>query len=137
MKKTAQLSEEEQVNLYIENLEKEQAEITQTLREIILQTDAEIAEHIKWNSLSFYYSGEMKAFDAKEYKRDLIVINLQRGKKMLVLPTGAKIKDSTGLLEGKYTDGRRLINFNNLQDVKSKASKLQTIIKEWLKLIEK
>ena len=137
MKKAAPLSDEEQVDLHIQNLEKEQAEIVQTIRQIILKTDAEIAEHIKWNSPSFYYSGEMKAFDPKEYKRDLIVLNLHRGKIMLVFPTGAKINDSTGLLEGKYTDGRRLINFKNLEDVESKADKLQTIIKEWLKLIEK
>lgn len=137
MKKTAQVSDEEQVNIHIQNLEKEQAEIVQTIRQIILKTDAEIAEHIKWNNPSFYYSGEMKAFEPKEYKRDLIVLNLHRGKTMLVLPTGAQINDSTGLLEGKYTDGRRLINFKNLEDVESKADKLQTIIKEWLKLIEK
>lgn len=137
MKKTAQLGAEEQVNLHIQNLEKEQAEIVQTIRQIILKTDAEIAEHVKWNSPCFYYSGEMKDFDPKEYKRDLIVLNLHKGKIMLVLPTGAKINDSTGLLEGKYTDGRRLINFKDLEDVQSKSDKLQTIIKEWLKLIEK
>lgn len=137
MKNTVQLSDKEQVNLFIQNLEKEQAEIVQRIREIILKTDKEIAEHIKWNSPSFYYSGTMKAFNPKEYKRDLIVLNLHKGRIMLVLPTGAKISDTTNLLEGKYTDGRRLINFKNLEDVESKAGKLQTIIKEWLKLIEK
>lgn len=137
MKKKGQLSDEQQINLFIQNLEKEQAEIVQNLREIILKTDKEIAEYIKWNSPSFYYSGEMKAFDPKEYKRDLIVLNLYKGKIMLVLPTGAKINDTTNLLEGKYTDGRSLINFKNLENVESKAGKLQTIIKEWLKLIEK
>ncbi|MDQ3101173.1 MAG: DUF1801 domain-containing protein, partial [Bacteroidota bacterium] len=36
------------------------------LRQIILSIDPEIAEHIKWNSPAFYYSGAMKQFDPKE-----------------------------------------------------------------------
>ncbi len=41
------------------------------LRNIILSTDKEIGERIKWNNPSFYYTGEMKPFDPKEYKREL------------------------------------------------------------------
>lgn len=130
-------SNQQQVSLFIQNLPIEEAKIAQTIREIILETDMEIAEHIKWNSPSFYYAGEMKAFDAKEYKRDLIVLNLRNNKIMLVLPTGAKINNPSGLLEGTYTDGRRLIHFKDLKDVLSKKKELQNIIKIWLSLVEK
>ncbi|MBX2962287.1 MAG: DUF1801 domain-containing protein [Cyclobacteriaceae bacterium] len=59
------------------------------LLKVILACDKEIAEYIKWNSPAFYYSGDMKPFDPKEYKRDLIVMNLRNNKIMCVLPTGA------------------------------------------------
>jgi len=94
----------EQVSDYIQKLEKSLAEFVEAVRQTILSADKEIAEHVKWNSPAFYYSGNMKAFDPKEYKRDIVVMNLHRGNILLVFPTGAKIKDTTGLPEGKYPD---------------------------------
>lgn len=107
------------------------------IRKIILGTDPEIQEHIKWNSPSFYYAGEMRSFNAKEYKRDIAVLNLHRGRLMLVFPTGESVKDVSSILEGTYTDGRRIITFNGVEDVVSKEAELQKIIRAWLKLIER
>ena len=45
-------------------------ETVEFLRAVFLKANPQIAEHIKWNSPSFYYNGEMKSFKAKEYKRD-------------------------------------------------------------------
>lgn len=126
----------EQVSAYIQKLDKDFAATVEYLRQLILSADKQIGEQIKWNSPSFYYTGEMKAFDPKEYKRDLMVMNLRKGQILLVLPTGATIEDSTGLLEGKYTDGRRLITFTGLADIKSKEKKLKTVIRAWMKLID-
>ncbi|MGN6637649.1 MAG: DUF1801 domain-containing protein [Mucilaginibacter sp.] len=92
---------------------------------------------MKWNNPSFYYTGEMKPFDPKEYKRDIIVFNLFKGRIMLVFPSGAKINDTSGFLEGAYKDGRRIHIFKDMNDVKAHAETLQHIIKEWLKLAEK
>jgi hypothetical protein len=137
MIKSNPLSPSEQVTQHIQNLPPDIAGTVEYIRQIILSADPEIAEHIKWNNPSFYYTGEMKAFNPKEYKRDLIVMNLHRGKIMLVLPTGASINDTTGLLEGEYTDGRRLISFKDIDDVKSKEEDLKWIIREWLGMVEK
>lgn len=131
------LSDQEQVTLHIQKLEPAIRKIIETIRQIILKTDKEIGERIKWNNPSFYYTGEMKPFDPKEYKREIAVMNLHKGRIMLVLPNGAKVKDSSGLLEGDYKDGRRLIIFTDMKDVLSKEKALQKIIKEWLKLIDK
>ena len=131
------LTDEEQVSKHIEKLDKTLAEIVETLRQIILKTDAEISERIKWNNPSFYYTGDMKPFDPKEYKREIIVFNLFKGKIMLVFPSGSKITNTFGLLEGDYKDGRRLVIFKDLEDVLSKKNALQSIIKEWLTLVEK
>ena len=131
------LTDEEQVTEHIEKLDAELLVIVETLRQIILETDTEIGERIKWNNPSFYYTGEMKPFDPKEYKREIIVFNLFKGKIMLVFPSGSKITNTFGLLEGDYKDGRRLIVFKDLEDVLSKKKALQNIIKEWLTFVEK
>jgi hypothetical protein len=106
------------------------------LRGFILAIDSEIEEQIKWNSVSFFYAGEMKSFDAKEYKRDLLVLNLHRGKCLLVFPTGAKIADS--ILKGKnYPDGRKIISIENQEDLQKNESSLKAGILDWISQIEK
>ncbi|MEO7486573.1 MAG: DUF1801 domain-containing protein [Ferruginibacter sp.] len=137
MAKAIRLSDEEPVTAHIQKLEPCLQKIVETLREIILNTDNEIGERIKWNNPSFYYTGEMKPFDPKEYKREIIVFNLFKGRIMLIFPSGAKINDTGGLLEGDYKDGRRLMIFSDLQDVKAKEETLQQLIKKWLALVEK
>ena len=135
--KSTPLTDSEQVSQHIKKLDPSIAPTVEAIRKIILDTDKEIGEQIKWNSPSFYYTGEMKPFNPKEYKRDIAVMNLHKGNILLVFPTGAKVKDTTGLLEGDYTDGRRLVRFKDINDVKAKTKALQTVIKEWLKLIDK
>ena len=136
-KAITKLSDQQQVNQHIQKLEPALGNIIETIRKIILSTDKEIGERIKWNNPSFYYTGEMKPFDPKEYKREIVVMNLFKGRIMLVFPGGAKVNDESGLLEGDYKDGRRLIIFEDMKDVKAKEKALQTVIKKWLKLVDK
>jgi uncharacterized protein YdhG (YjbR/CyaY superfamily) len=135
--KKLQLSNTEQVEQYIAKLPKEIQPTIEYLRQFMLSIDENIAEHIKWNSPAFYYSGEMKEFDPKEYKRDILVMNIRKDKIMCVLPTGMNIKNNIEILEGDYTDGRRIINFKNLDDLKQKETRLKEAIKEWLTLEDK
>ena len=130
------ISSPEKVSAHISQLEPPIAETIQTIRQIILDAHSQIGEHIKWNSPAFFYSGAMKPFNPKEYKRDIIVINHHKEKILLVWPTGDTIKDTTGLLEGKYTDGRRLITFKDLDDVKTKKKALQQVIQQWIELVD-
>lgn len=126
------LSDQELVHAYLQKLTPELFDIAAYLREQILSADQEIAERIKWNSPSFYYKGEMKPFDPKEYKRDMIVFNIRKGRVLLVFPTGASIADPTGILEGDYSDGRRLLTINSVEEAKAKSNSLQTVINLWL-----
>lgn len=137
MAASKKLSDSEQVTAHIQKLEPTLGKIVETIRQFILSTDKETGERIKWNNPSCYYTGEMKPFDPKEYKREIVVFNLFKGKIMLVFPSGAKVNDTTGLLEGDYKDGRRLIVFKDIKDVKSKEKALRKVIKDWLKLVEK
>ena len=126
----------ESVSALIQKLDPDFGKIVEEVRQIILDTSALIGEQIKWNSPSFFYMGYMKPFDPKEYKRDMVVMNLRKDRVLLILPTGAIIHDTTGLLEGTYTDGRRLVTLNSLDEVRNKASGLQAVLKEWIRLTE-
>lgn len=130
-------TDREQVDQHIAKLPPHIQPVIQYLRQVMLSIDNEIAEHIKWNSPAFYYSGEIKAFDPKQYKRDILVMNLRKDKIMCVMPTGMNIKTNVDILEGDYADSRRMIYFKDLEDIQQKESKLRATIKEWLSLIEK
>jgi hypothetical protein len=130
-------SNTELVTTHIQKLDLALGDIVQTIRDIILNTDAEIGEEIKWNNPTFYYTGEMQFFDPKEFKRHIVVMNLHKGRIMLVFPSGAKVNDTSGFLEGDYKDGRRTTVFKDKADVLAKKDILQNVIKDWLSLVEK
>jgi len=128
------LSDAELVTGHIQALNPKNAEIFAFLRQAILGTDPQISEQIKWNSPAFYYNGEMKPFDPKEYKRDIVVVNLHRGNILLVFPTGAKIDDKAF---GKNTpDGRKIVEIGNLEDAKAKQQMLQNALKDWIAKVD-
>ena len=81
------------VTEYIQKMDPALAEIVEAIRKIILGADPEVGEQIKWNSPSFYYTGEMKPFNPKEYKRDLAVLNLHRGHALLPRRPGGAPRD--------------------------------------------
>jgi hypothetical protein len=131
-------SEPDKVDAYMAKLKHPLADVAAALRKIILSTDSEIGEEIKWNAPAFFYSGEMKPSDPKEYKRYIIVFNLFKKECVrLVVWKGARVKDKSGLLEGDYADGRRLALFHNMEEVKSKKAALQGVIRKWLETLDK
>jgi hypothetical protein len=124
------------VSDYVQGLTPELAAPVNALRETILGADGRIGEQIKWNSPSFYYTGPLPAFDPKEYRRDIVVLNLHRGYPLLVFPSGAKVDDPTGLLEGNYPDGRRLVTIRDVTAAHAAADGLRQVIRQWLALVE-
>lgn len=137
MAKAVKLTDEEQVTQHIKKLRPAFGKIIERIRQVILSADKEIGERIKWNNPSFYYTGQIKPFDPKEYKREIIVMNLFKERIMLVFPSGAKVNDQSGLLEGDYKDGRRTVVFKDLDDVEAKEKKLKAVIKKWITLVDK
>lgn len=131
------LSPTEQVTLFIKNVPPEISEAVALLREIILEANILVAEEIKWNNPCFYYSGEMYAYNPKEYKREIVVFNLFKNKLMLVFPLGAKVKNHHGLLQGNFKDDRKTIIFKDKDDVIKYQQQLQNVINELISLIDK
>ena len=135
---TTKPSEPDKVDAYMVKLDYPLKDVVQAVRELILSTDPEIGEEVKWNAPTFFYAGEMRPFDPKEYKRYLIVFNLfQKNCLRLVFPSGARVNDTSGLLEGNYADGRRLAMFRSIDDVNAKKDAMQKVIKEWLRTLDK
>jgi hypothetical protein len=131
------INDPKSVTDFISKLDPAFAELVETVRTVILSTSRDIAEQIKWNSPSFFYSGAMKPFDPKEYKRDIIVLHTRKNVALLIFPTGAIVNDATGILEGDYNDGRRMVTFKTIDEVKAKADDLQGVIRQWLTLVDK
>ena len=131
-------SEPEKVDAYMKNVKHPLAGVAKALREIILRTDQKIGEEIKWNAPAFFYTGELPPFNPKEHKRHIIVFNFYKPDCIrLVFPSGARVKDVSGLLEGDYSDGRRLALFHDMREVESRKATLQRVIKEWLVTLDK
>src|SRR5262249_46512953 len=136
-KKTTKPSESDKVDEYMKSLKHPLSEMVEALRRIILKADPKIGEEVKWNAPAFFYTGEMEPFNPKEYRRYLVVFNLfKKDCIRLVFWRGANVLDTSGFLEGEYADGRRLAMFYSMEDVKSKRTKLQKIVKQQLRLLE-
>jgi|SRR5215469_10092883 len=131
-------SESDKVDAYMKNLKHPLAGVAKALREIIRKADRDIGEEIKWNAPAFFYAGELPPFNPKEYKRHIIVFNFQKQDCIrLVFPSGARVKDKSGLLEGDYKDGRRLALFHDMKEVESRKAILEGIVKQWLATLDK
>jgi hypothetical protein len=94
----------------------------QRVREIILATDSNVEETIKWSSPTFMYKGNIASFfmNAKKFVS-------------LMFHKGATINDPNGLLEG---DGKeaRVARFESMEDIEQKKAALEAVIKEWIKM---
>ena len=113
-------------------------DVSEALRQIILSTHKIIGEEIAWNAPSFFYSGKMKPYNPKDYKRFIVGFNFfGQDCIRLIFLTGSKLNDTSGLLTGDYKDGRRLAIFYSMDDVKKHEKTLQKLIKKWLTFIDK
>jgi len=127
-------SEPDTVDAYMKQLKHPLHNAATELRRIILKADKRIGEGIFWNAPTFYFTGEMEPFDPKTYKRYIVGFNFFKQDTLrLIFLRGAEVKKHGGLLEGDYTDGRRLMLFRSLAEVKKNEKALTTIVKELVK----
>lgn len=129
-------SQPELVNNFMKKLKHPLKNVAEELRKIILKADKTIGEEIAWNAPTFYYTGKMKPFKPKEYKRFIVGFNFfKKDCIRIIFLRGALANDKTGLLEGDYKDGRRLAFFYNIKEVKQSTKDIQKIIKVLVKKI--
>jgi hypothetical protein len=131
-------SQTEAVDAYMKKLKHPMKEAAELLREIFTGIDKKIGEEIAWNAPSFYYTGKMKPFAPKEYRRFIAGMNFfKKDCIRLIFLRGDLANDKTGLLEGDYKDGRRLAYFHSIDEIKARKKDLVKVVKEILKKMEK
>jgi hypothetical protein len=99
------------------------------VRAIILESDEQITEQIKWNAPSFGYRGEDRV-TFRLHPPDRIQLVFHRGAKMKD-SKDFKFKDDTGLLEWVASD-RAVVTFHNMEDVEAKKGALKTVVRRWM-----
>jgi hypothetical protein len=125
------------VDAYIQKLKHPLADLAASVRTTILAADKTIGEEIKWNAPAFFYTGPMKPFDPKEYRRHLVVFNFHRKDCIrLVFWHGDRAKDESGFLEGEYADGRRLATLSTPAELRSRKKALVAALKAQLKHLQ-
>ena len=128
------ISETELVDAYMKKLKHPMSDIVQQLRKFMLSIDKNVGEGIYWNAPTFYFTGKMKPFDPKEYKRYIVGLNFYKQDAIrMIFLHGADAKDPKGILEGDYKDGRRLTSISSAKDLKEKEPALKNIVQQLLK----
>lgn len=128
------VSEPETVDAYMKTLKHPLKPVAEQLRKVILGADKSIGEGIYWNAPCFYFTGEMKPFDPKTYKRYVVGFNFFKQDTLrLIFLRGAEAKNTGGLLVGDYKDGRRLALFQSLTEAKKSGKEIQRIVRELIK----
>ena len=124
-KKPSPISQTDKVDEYMAVLQHPLKSEAQAVREIIKSVNQDITEEVKWNAPSFSYKGEyLVTFNLRDEKRIHLVFHN---------PMIAKVKSI--LLEGDYVD-RRMVYFDDMQDLKAKKPMLEKALKDLIKLQE-
>jgi hypothetical protein len=111
-----------EVNAFMQQLDHPlQAEI-EAVRAII-KANPKIAERVKWNAPSFFYTDDLATIHVKAKQHVHVIFHH---------PAIVKIKSK--LLEGDYKD-RRMMYFENMQEVKARKKELTRIIDELVALM--
>ncbi|MCB9232213.1 MAG: DUF1801 domain-containing protein [Bacteroidia bacterium] len=113
-----------EVELFLDKLNHPLIAEIQRIREIILTTDEDVDEEVKWSSPTFIYRGNIASFNlnARKYVS-------------LMFHKGALIRDTSGLLEGDGKEARSA-KFLNMEDIEKKKDALQAVIRDWIKVMD-
>ena len=92
------------------------------VREIVLATDKQVEEAVKWKSPTFLYKGNIASFFMNARKHVSLMFH-----------TGATIDDPNGLLEGEGKEARSA-KFYGPEDIEEKKAALENVIREWIRM---
>ena len=113
----------QEVNEYMKTLEHPLKNEIELVRNIILESDPNIIEQVKWNAPSFRYT------------QDFVTFNARRLDKLhLVFHHPSIVQIHSKLLEGEYKD-RRMLYLAYRAEIEAARNELQRIIRQSVKLI--
>jgi uncharacterized protein YdhG (YjbR/CyaY superfamily) len=112
----------DEVNAFMQQLQHPLKAEIEAVRTII-KLNKIIAERVKWNAPSFFYTDDLATIHVKAKQHVHLIFHH---------PAIVKIKSD--FLEGDYKD-RRMMYFENMQEVKARKKELIRIIKELVDLM--
>jgi hypothetical protein len=104
----------------------------ETLRELILSSNKNLSENIKWNGPNYCLDEEDRVTMKIQPPKNIQLI-FHCGAKVKVQPKEKLVKEDFGLLIWKGND-RAVATFKSMQEIDNSKKPIQTIISEWLKM---
>lgn len=99
------------------------------LRRIILGTETELQENIKWNAPNYLHSSADR-ITMRIHPPKQIQLIFHRGAKVKQQPKKRLISDETGLLVWKEND-RAVVSFKNEDELKKNKKNIEKWIQDW------
>lgn len=100
------------------------------LREIILSTDYDLAEGIKWNGPNYSLNGEDR-ITLRIHPQKQIQIIFHRGAKVKESPTQRLLGSEYNILLWKEND-RAIASFQSLQEILEKKQMIREVVEKWI-----
>lgn len=103
-----------------------------TLRQIILDSQAGIEENIKWNGPNYVFQGDDRVTMRIHPPKKQVQLIFHQGAKKQDAKSGRIIEDQSGFLDWKGND-RAVVTYKSLEEIESTKTQLQDIVRAWLK----
>ena len=110
------------VDAWFEKYDNPQKDLVQSVRQVILDTDPQVTETIKWQAPTFLYRGNIASF----YPKTKTHVSL-------MFHTGASLPDPYGVLEGDGATSR-VLRILNHDDLTAKTAAIRGLVTSWIQL---
>ncbi len=124
------VSKNKEVTLFLDNQNHPFRSEIEVLRLLILNTNLELTENIKWNGPNYSFAEQDRITIKIQPPKNLQII-FHCGAKVKEQPKGKLIKNDFGLLIWKENN-RAVATFNSMQEIEQNAVQLSSIVKEWI-----
>ena len=101
------------------------------LRDVILASDKNLVENIKWNAPNYSFENEDRITMRIQPMTTKVQLIFHRGAKKQEQPKDKLIESKSKMLVWKEND-RAIITFKNSQEIEDGKAELEKIINEWL-----
>jgi hypothetical protein len=119
-----------EVNSFLDGQKHPLRKEIETLRKLILSSNQNLEENIKWNGPNYCLDGEDR-ITMKVQPPKKIQLIFHRGAKVKEQPKEKLVKEDFGLLDWKGND-RAVATFTSIKEIENAKKHLSTIITEWL-----
>jgi hypothetical protein len=119
---------------FLNDLDDNKRQQVDALRELILQVEPKLEEHIKWNAPSYVLGGEDRITFNLMNKQSVVKLVLHMGATRKENKKGTPVMlDESGLVEWS-SDIRGMLTFTDMEAVNSSLASVKNILKSWLSI---